>query len=57
MKRELWLAGAAPIMPHVQGGKALVLGVFDEGPGPFAADLRAKFEKNGELVRALGLSK
>jgi tripartite-type tricarboxylate transporter receptor subunit TctC len=119
------IAGAAPIMPHVRNGKALVLGVFDdrrlralpeaptfkelgfdatlgtfqalvaapgtppaivaalaeairkavgepsfitlveetgniieyEGPEDFAADLRAKFEKNGELVRALGLSK
>ena len=28
-----------------------------EGPEAFAADLRVTFEKNGELVRALGLSK
>ena len=28
-----------------------------EGPEDFAADLRGRFEKNGELVRALGLSK
>jgi tripartite-type tricarboxylate transporter receptor subunit TctC len=118
------IAGAAPIMPHVRSGKALVLGVFDEGrlralpqaptfkelgfdvtlgtfqalvappgtpaaiveafaeavrramgepsfislveetgntieyegPERFAADLREKFEKNGELVKALRLS-
>ncbi len=124
-KVDAAIAGAAPIMPHVQSGKALILGVFDErrlrvspevptfkelgfdvtlgtfqaivapfgtpgsvvkalaeavrkamsepsfislvektgntieyeGPGAFAADLRGKFEKNGELVRALGLSK
>ena len=28
-----------------------------EGPDAFAADLRGRFEKNGELVRALGLAK
>jgi tripartite-type tricarboxylate transporter receptor subunit TctC len=124
-KVDAAIAGAAPIMPHVQGGRALVLGVFDErrlgalpqaptfkelgfdaslgsfqalvapsgtpvpivqalaeavrramsepsfislaeetgniiayeGPESFAADLRGKFEKNGDLVRALGLSK
>jgi tripartite-type tricarboxylate transporter receptor subunit TctC len=118
------IAGAAPIMPHVRSGKALVLGVFDErrlralpeaptfkelgfevtlgtfqalvapagtpasiveafaeavrramgepsfislaeetgnrieyeSPERFAADLREKFKKNGELVKALGLS-
>lgn len=119
------IAGAAPIMPHVRSGKALVLGVFDgrrlralpeaptfkelgldatlgtfqalvaapgtppsivaelaeairksvnepsfitlveetgniieyQGPEGFAADLREKFRKNGELVKALGVSK
>ncbi|MGZ5036464.1 MAG: Bug family tripartite tricarboxylate transporter substrate binding protein [Usitatibacter sp.] len=124
-KVDAAIAGAAPIMAHVQGGRALVLGVFDErrlralpevptfkelgfdatlgtfqalvapfgtpasvvaalaeairravsepsfislveetgntieyeGPEAFAADLRGKFEKNGELVRSLGLSK
>ena len=118
------IAGAAPIMPHVQSGKAIVLGVFEErrlrvmpdvptfkelgldaslgtfqaivapsgtstsivetlaeaiqkavrepsfislvegtgnimeyeGPQAFAADLREKFEKNGQLVKALVLS-
>src|SRR5205814_7586421 len=29
-KVDAAIAGAAPIMPHVQSGKALVLGVFDE---------------------------
>ena len=124
-KVDAAIAGAAPIMPHVQSGKAVVLGVFEErrlralpnaptfqelgldatlgtfqaivapsgtpasiaqalaeaihramsepsfislvertgnimeyqGPEAFAAELREKFEKNGELVRALGLSK
>jgi hypothetical protein len=28
-----------------------------EGPERFAADLRETFKKNGELVKALGLSK
>jgi tripartite-type tricarboxylate transporter receptor subunit TctC len=124
-KVDAAIAGAAPVIPHVQRGKALVLGVFEErrlralpdaptfkeleldatlgtfqaivapsgtpvpivqalaeaihramsepsfislaertgniieyeGPEAFAADLREKFEKNGKLVRALGLSK
>lgn len=124
-KVDAAIAGAAPIMGHVQSGEALVLGVFEErrlralpevptfkelgfdatlgtfqaivapfgtpastveafaeavrkamrepsfislseetgniieyqGPESFAADLRSKFEKNGELVRELGLSK
>ena len=119
------IVGAAPMMPHVQSGRALVLGVFGErrlrvlpdaptfkelgldvtlgtfqaivapsgtppsivealaaairkamsepsfislveetgniieyeDPQAFAADLREKFAKNGELVRALGLAK
>jgi tripartite-type tricarboxylate transporter receptor subunit TctC len=124
-KVDAAIAGATPIMPHVQSGKALVLGVFDErrlralpeaptfrelgfdvtlgtfqalvapsgtpasiveafaeavrramaepsfitlaeetgnrieyeSPERFAADLRETYKKNGELVKALGLSK
>ena len=124
-KIDAAIAGAAPILPYVKSGKALVLGIFEErrlralpetptfkelgldvtlgtfqaivapsgtpasivealaeairramsepsfislveetgniieyeGPEPFTAYLRTKFEKNGELVKTLGLSK